>query len=303
MDTTFEKARAFVYRNARPLDLARWQFHFEDGSREAVLHALSYYQNEDGGFGHAIEPDFWNPNSSPIGCWTASNVLREIGLTDPSHPMIQGILRYLDSGADFDGERWSNTIPTNNDYPHAIWWSCPDAAGVPFDNPTAALAGFILRFAEKGSPLYQKGRRIAEGSIKRYLDGAEPEKHLIPCYLLLLEYARAAGEQLPEAERLAKQLLLDIDSLLQNDPERWKTEYLAKPSDFVDSDDRTVLTRYPDLVKAECAFIRGAQLPDGSYPVTWEWVTEYPEFQIAANWWKSGIIIQNLLFLRMAEKN
>ena len=44
---TFEKARDFIYRNARPLDLARWQYHFENGSKEAVLKALSYYQNAD----------------------------------------------------------------------------------------------------------------------------------------------------------------------------------------------------------------------------------------------------------------
>jgi hypothetical protein len=46
---TFEKARTFIYRNARPLDFARWQYQFENGSKEAVLNALSFYQNEDGG--------------------------------------------------------------------------------------------------------------------------------------------------------------------------------------------------------------------------------------------------------------
>lgn len=53
----FEKARKFIYKNARPLDLARWQYHFENGSREAVLQALQVYQNEDGGYGHGLEPD------------------------------------------------------------------------------------------------------------------------------------------------------------------------------------------------------------------------------------------------------
>ena len=55
--TAFEKARTFVYRNARPLDLAIWQYHFENGSKEAVMHALSAYQNPDGGFGHGLEAD------------------------------------------------------------------------------------------------------------------------------------------------------------------------------------------------------------------------------------------------------
>jgi len=48
------------------LELARWQIHFEDGSRENVLQMLEVYQNEDGGFGHGLEPDNWKPNSTPI---------------------------------------------------------------------------------------------------------------------------------------------------------------------------------------------------------------------------------------------
>ena len=42
MKTVFEKAREFMYRNARPLDLARFQYHFENGSKDAVVNALSY---------------------------------------------------------------------------------------------------------------------------------------------------------------------------------------------------------------------------------------------------------------------
>ena len=54
MNNTFLKAKEFMYRNARPLDLARFQYHFENGRKEAVINVLSYYQNKDGGFGHAV---------------------------------------------------------------------------------------------------------------------------------------------------------------------------------------------------------------------------------------------------------
>ena len=79
MNTTFTKAREFIYRNARPLDLARFQYHFENGSKEAVMSALSYYQNADGGFGSAVEPDCWNPNSIPLHSGSAGDIIaREI---------------------------------------------------------------------------------------------------------------------------------------------------------------------------------------------------------------------------------
>ena len=106
MNQTFEKARTFIYRNARPLDVARWQYHFVGGSKETVLTALAAYQNEDGGFGHALEADAWNPNSAPMQTWTATEILREIDFTDATHPIIQGILRYLVSGQVFTGQYW-----------------------------------------------------------------------------------------------------------------------------------------------------------------------------------------------------
>ena len=59
INKTYTTARTFIYRNARPLDIVRWQYHFENGSKEEVLTALAAYQNADGGFGHALEPD-WN---------------------------------------------------------------------------------------------------------------------------------------------------------------------------------------------------------------------------------------------------
>ena len=39
-DNAYHRARRFVYKNARPLELAKWQYHFENGSREAVLETL-----------------------------------------------------------------------------------------------------------------------------------------------------------------------------------------------------------------------------------------------------------------------
>ena len=85
-----EAAKKFIYTNARPLDLARWQYIFENGSQESVFRFLSAYQNEDGGFGHGLEPDCLNPNSAPLQTWVATQIIKEVDLADASHPMIQG---------------------------------------------------------------------------------------------------------------------------------------------------------------------------------------------------------------------
>ena len=134
----FENARKFIYRNARPIELACWRYHFENGTQEEVLTALSYYQNDGGGFGHGLEADCWNPYSSPIQTWQATEILRGIGFTDGGHAVIQGILRYLDSGSDFSQEhdQWRNVILTNNDHPHACWWEYGKDGGEFKYNPT-----------------------------------------------------------------------------------------------------------------------------------------------------------------------
>gem|GEM_PF-3441852 len=49
---------------------------------------------------------------------------REPGLI--THPVVQGKLTYLESGASFDVTLWYKAIPSNNEYPHATWWGCTE---------------------------------------------------------------------------------------------------------------------------------------------------------------------------------
>ena len=298
----FEKARQFIYRNARPLDLARWQFHFEHGSQEAVLKALAAYQNEDGGFGHALEADSFNPNSCPIQTWTATVILQEIGMTDPSHPIIQGILRYLDSGADFDTEhrQWLNVVPTNNDYPCATWWKYGEKGSEFKYNPTAALAGFILRYAERESMLYQQAREIAKEAVDWLMahDDAMSDQHVIGCFMSLYESCLDTNTRLFDMNALYQKLSAMLHSCLDGADEKWGKEYCAFPSDYIDSKNSPFYAEHADIVHQACNFIKRQQLPDGSYPVVWQWWTDHKEFEIAANWWKSDITIKYMLFLQ-----
>src|SRR5450756_796414 len=117
----FQKIRNWMVRNARPLEISLWNHTFEEGSRTDVLWALGAYQNPDGGFGHALEPDCWNPVSSPLQTWTACTCLGKIGA--PRHdPLVRALIGYLQDGPDFADGLWRSTIPSNNEAPHAPWW-------------------------------------------------------------------------------------------------------------------------------------------------------------------------------------
>ena len=300
----FKSAEGFMLRNARPLDMAVWRYHFHSGSREDVLTALAAFQNPDGGFGWGLECDCLNPNSSPIQTLTACGVLREIGFTDGSHPIVQGILRYLESGADFCEQtgQWLTTVPTNNDFPHAIWWAFypnvkPEDNPLPY-NPTAGLAGFALRFAEQGSALYQKAEQIAKSAIEFITSGNfPPETHVTGCFEMMYHYLTEAGAGQFGLDSLKTALLSRSGAEICRDSSRWETEYVPKPSNYIQNRDSLCYPGNEELCAQECALIRRSQLPDGSFPVTWQWCTDYQEFALAANWWKSRFIITNMRFL------
>lgn len=298
---TFEKAKRFIYRNARPLELARWQYHFEGGSSEAVLKALAFYQNEDGGFGHALEADSFNPNSCPIQTWNAAVILREIGSEDASHPIIKGILRYLDSGADFSEKynQWLNTVRSNDEYPHAIWWSYSDKEKEFHYNPTAYLAGFILRFADKNSALYKKAEVIAVQAYDWFKSKVPfGDDHVANCFVSLFEYLSAAELTIVDMEEFKEKLAEEVNADICRDIDKWAAEYVCRPSKFIQGRDSMFYKDNEELAEKECEIITGSQLEDGSFAVPWQWFNDYKEFTLAENWWKSVIVIQNMLYLK-----
>jgi hypothetical protein len=292
----FEKSRQFIYRFARPLDLARFRYHFECASREEVLAALSFYQNPDGGFGHALEADAWNPNSSPIQTWCATEILREIGLLDASHPIICGILNYLTSGRDFDGHFWYTSVRSNNDAPHAPWWHTDEDTSFGGDyNPTACLAGFILRYAENGSLLYRLGLRIAgEACDALMANNRENDMHTTLCFIRMCEYLRAAGEQYLPVDTMLDVLRDTVDRIIDKNDDLWDCSYACRPSQFIESPDSLFSEELRELALCECEVIRRSQLEDGSWEIPWGWGS-YPEaWPISRLWWKvSGIIAYN----------
>ncbi|GHV26708.1 hypothetical protein FACS18948_2890 [Clostridia bacterium] len=297
---TFTRARAFIYHNARPLDFARFQYHFENGNKEAVLTALSTYQNEDGRFGHALEPDAWNPNSSPIQTWTATEILREINFTDAEHPIIQGMLRYLASGQDFEGKFWYNTMRSNNDYPNAPWWHSESDSTCHNDyNPTACLAGFIIRFADKNGKLYRLGYRIAKEAYSAYFtQDLLRDMHTAGCFVRLMQYCSEAGADVIDLAALQERLKEQVKHSITVDIAQWETRYICRPSQFFTSHDSIFYVDNKDIADYECNFIIRTQQDDGAWPIPWGW-NDYPEeWAVSKNWWKGNGALLNLLYLK-----
>lgn len=299
--TEFEKAQRFMYQYARPLDLARWQYHFENGTKDNVLAALRMYQNEDGGFGYGLEGDCFNPNSSPIQTWVATEILREINYTDNAHPIIAGIIKYLSSGLDFDNghKQWLNSVPSNNDFPHAIWWTYREGEVEFKYNPTACLAGFFIKYGDKKCEFYNTAVKIAREAYQFWITNMPySEPHITTCFIRLYEYCLDAKLEIADMDEFKQKLITQVKYELSGAADKWETDYVCMPSNFIKTKDSIFYSTNTELIAKECEFIVKQQLEDGPFTIPWKWWTEYKEFEIAKIWWKSDFCIRNLTFLR-----
>lgn len=295
----YENAKNFIYKNARPLDIARWKYLFENGSKEDILIALTTYQNEDGGFGNALEPDCWNPNSSPVQTWVATEIIKEINLNDKNHTIIQGILNYLSSGKDFDGHTWLNTLATNNDYPHAPWWNFETSQETAY-NPTASLIGFILKFADKNSEIFQLACILAKEAYRYFKTNFPMESmHTVSCFVELYEYMKESSmNELLDMEEFNILLNQQIQHVITYDKSKWTVDYVCKPSLFIGTKTSDFYMLNKEICDYECEFILNTQESDGTWGITWSW-PDYPEqWSISKNWWKSDLIIKNVQYIR-----
>ena len=161
----FLRLRKLIHRCARPLDYAKWTFLFEHGSCDEFLSVLSSYQNEDGGFGHNLECNNWNPNSAPYTVCIALDELDAAADHESriKRDIIAGIIRYLGSGAYLLDDGWVGMqgVPGNNDYAHMPWFHY-DASKEPFADigVTKRLADFLLLHAEEDSDIYRKAKAL-----------------------------------------------------------------------------------------------------------------------------------------------
>jgi len=118
----FNAAAAFVAANARVLDRRRFQRLFEDGpvlGSAPVRDAVAAYRNDDGGFGHALEPDCRAPGSQPAAAEMALRVLDEADAWDED--LVRGACDWLMAAAPAEGGA-AFVEPTLAGWPHAPWW-------------------------------------------------------------------------------------------------------------------------------------------------------------------------------------
>jgi hypothetical protein len=262
MDDAFAAGDRFLLKQARLVERRLFATCFLGAPGTGVIDALRGYQNEDGGFGHGLEPDKRCPASLPVDVEVALGVLDAAGATDAT--MVQRACDFLarvaaEAGA---GGAVPLAFEVIESFPRAEHWSA--WTYVPGINPTAGLVGRLYSLGVEHPWMAQATRycweQIEAGAV---LDGV----HTFSEALVFLEHV----PERERADRCAAELagrLAEVPGL-HLDPEA--EGYGLSPLHFAP----TAKSRWREMftqaqIDAHLDKLERRQQPDGGWTISWE---------------------------------
>lgn len=290
----FQSAQNFIFHNARLLERRLFAYHFEGGPREAVVRALRAYQNEDGGFGNALEADVRTPHSQPVSTEYAFQVLEGCGaLDDPAlceqvlETMALPACDWLETIASAEGGV-PFVLPTANAYPHTPWMEAPEDPPALL-NPTAGLAAFLLRHGVN-HPWAERAAAFTRAGVERSESEDFHELVLVIPFLQADQMRGNAAWATGELERIRRRL--QKPGVVELDPQAGG--YVHMPLDWAPTPASFARPLFSDAVIAQhLDALAARQQPDGGWPITWD-----PASPAGGMEWRGVKTLEALLVLK-----
>jgi hypothetical protein len=280
MNNLFERGEEFIWHNARLIERQLFDFHFRSGSAQAVLSALHAYQNEDGGFGNALEPDIRCPDSQPV---PTQHALEVLDTTEFDELMVQGICDFLLSITTEEGGV-PFVLPSVRDYPHAPWWNTEDNPPASL-NPTAILCGVLHKHEVHHAWL----ERATEYCWQKIPGISPTDQHEMGCVLAFLRYV-------PQRERAEKEMKRLSEHLLSSGlvAEAGTAGYVRKALDWAPYPDDPLRVHFSEQeIRANLEDIVASQQEDGGWGISWTPVSPGCELE-----WRGWVTLNALRILR-----
>jgi hypothetical protein len=283
--------------------VAIWRFFFEQGSKDTVIHYLQAFHNDDGGFGHGIEPDLWLPKSSPMATWRAGQILAEVGASY-GDLIVQNLVSYLIDTPQVQPGMWASVLPENNDYPHAPWWHFEEdaQAGWMF-NPSVELSAFLIHWSPKKSDGAQLGWNSLLYAVRHVMQVAKMERHELNNYRKCLSLLKAHEEHFDSAmgysfAEVEKQVQTLTRDAIDRDVSNWGAGYKPLPLDFIQSPDDPLYPELRELVDENLRFYLDQRTDEGMWNISWNW-GQYPEeFAVASRYWQGILAVERYRVLQ-----
>jgi hypothetical protein len=250
-----DKAQTFIWNNARLLERQLFSFLFQNGDRQSVLSALKAYQNSDGSFGNALEPDKRTATSQPIDQEFALRILDDIGFDESTVKQICDFLMTIttaEGGVPF-------VLPTVRDAPRAEWWNTKDDPPASI-NPTASIAG-LLHKNHFQHPWLEQATEFCWEKIKGLQNVSDGD---LLCAILFLEHVPDRDRANSEFKRIEPQ----IKNQVALDPQA--EGYVQKPLIWAPTPASLCRSLFDDaLIGIHLDMLAAEQESDGGWPITW----------------------------------
>lgn len=287
------RAREFVMTSARPLDRARWLHLVEGGPAAPVVEELEAFQNDDGGFGHGLEPDFRTAASSALATTVAFQVLRELSPGEGAEVAARAV-SWLLAARDADTGGWSAVPPEVEDAPHAPWWAhgpAPSAASDPgaWANPGLEIAGILHAWPAGVSEAARES--VTADALATLGALPEAEMHALLCALRFVEDAPAAAE--PHRGKVEAACL----AVVPGDPAKW-TGYGPRPLWYAPAPDSPGAKPLAKRVEDHLDIVVGEQTAEGSWDPFWTWGEPSAGWDSARADWRGWLTVNTVVSLR-----
>lgn len=295
----FDLALNFVETKGRPLEAARMKYRFRNGPLGNIVEALRLFQNGDGGFGNAIEPDLRAPESSALGTTVAFQVMRECGMAGFGEMPGDGI-EYLLNTFDDSKVMWRSIPQSTDASPRAPWWNQKGREDV-FNsfslNPTAEILGYLYD-CQKQTPTNVLSQ-VTDRVVNHLCDSDKIEMHELLCCLRLLNTRALPKDICDQVQGKLKDLIV---AAVTCDPTQWEG-YNLRPLQVVDSPDSPFMVGLEEAVSKNLDYEIESQSDDGSWTPTWSWGDAFPDiWEVACLEWSGVITLEKLFTLKRFDR-
>ncbi len=290
-----------LYNKARDIDVTIYNYHFAGMPSEHVLFALFSYQNKDGGFGHALEIDNYNGDSSVYQTWEALRIVKETGFKKINeNPMLEELLKktfnYLYNRNEVVNNRWSATVESNNKAVCAPWFLHNETTKKAFGYaPTPGIVGCTLYFCDEKNPYYKKAYKMAEKCIDDFFVLNELTKEEYISFKMLYDCIKEKGLFTAILEEMNKKLNEVALSMVEKDSAKYNT-YCNLPLEFFS--EYTNNDEINELINKNLDFVIESLPNHGLWEANHQWNNEFPEGDTAMIKWMGPITVRNLLWLK-----
>jgi hypothetical protein len=269
MTVSLKRARDFVYSSGVLWERDLFAYLFQEGDVKRLQRSLQAHQNDDGGYGHAMEHDLRCPNSNPLALEFLLSALAQFDV--PPGNILDGAGEWVARNRQADGTLCNP--PEVLDYPHAPWWneggqSMPDS-----------IVGNLIKFGKASDDV--RATRMEWVQTHLTLDDIAATEWLFMAYHAYDYYLNE--DRFPDVEMYRDATVKQIVTLAESAPEKQYTEVFR----FAPTPDSRVAQAAPALVTRNLDYLQSTQREDGG------WDDEH-----GLAHWQPYVTLRNLLVLR-----